>query len=142
MWLVVRFAAPMQMPFRFRTVRAKLTALVALSIVVMVATIPILSWLLHNQLIEEVDDRVEEAKKSFDTELADDISDLKLTVDVMMADDDAQRALKTRDALTAYKMGDIFAHLYPELDIVFFDADGKVLTQLGVTAPPERVDSI
>lgn len=140
MWIHVRFVAPM--PIRLRTVRAKLTALVALSIVVMVATIPILSWLLHNQLIEEVDDRVEESKKAFETELDDDTSDITLTVRVMMADDDAQRALQTKDALTARKMGQVFASLYPELDIVFGDAQGRVLAQLGVTAPPDRVDSI
>jgi adenylate cyclase len=130
------------MPIKLRSVRAKLTALVALSVVVMVATIPILSWLLHNQLIEEVDDRVEEAKKAFETELDDDVSDLTLTVRVMMSDDDAQRALKEKDAATARKMAQVFASLYPELDIVFGDADGNVLTQLGVTAPPDRVDSI
>jgi len=130
------------MPIRLRTVRAKLTALVGLSVVVMLATFPILSWLLHNQLIEEVGDRVEEARKSFDTELDDDISDLTLTVRVMMSDDDAQRALQTKDAATAVKMAQIYASLYPELDIVFGDAEGNVLTQLGVTAPPDRVDSI
>ena len=127
---------------RLRTVRAKLTALVGLSIVVMAAAIPILSWLLHNQLIEEVDDRSEEAKKAFETELEDDVGDLTLTVRVMMADDDAQRALQTKDAATARRMGMVFASLYPELDIVFGDADGNVLAQLGVTAPPDRVDSI
>ena len=47
------------MPFRLPTVRAKLTALVSLSVVVMLAALPVLSWLLHRQLVDEVDDRVD-----------------------------------------------------------------------------------
>ncbi|GAC1545584.1 MAG: hypothetical protein NVS3B10_09650 [Polyangiales bacterium] len=132
--------APMLL--RFRTVRRKLTALVALSIVVMLATIPLLSWLLHRQLIDEVDDRVVEAQRAFETELDDDISDLTLTVRVMMADDDVQRALKDGDASFAQRTGQTFSSLYPELDVVFSGPDGAVLTQLGVTAPPDRVGSI
>ena len=50
---------------RLRTVRAKLTALVALSIVAMLATLPLLSWMLREQLVDEVDDRVADAEKSF-----------------------------------------------------------------------------
>ena len=52
-------AAPLLLhhPFMFRrlrTVRAKLTALVSLSVVVMLAALPVLSWLLHRQLVDEV----------------------------------------------------------------------------------------
>ena len=59
-----------------RTVKAKLTALVGLSIVVMLAALPILSWILHRQMLDEVDDRVVDARKSFLTELEDDLADL------------------------------------------------------------------
>ena len=130
------------MLFRFTTVRAKLTALVALSIVVMLATIPVLSWLLHKQLVDEVDDRVEESEKSFQSELDDDLADLTLTVHVMAADDDLTRALVAKDAKAATAIAKVFAEIYPELDVVLGDADGNVLAQLGVTAAPDRIDSI
>ena len=44
------------------TVRAKLTALVLLSVFAMLATLPVLSWMLHAQLIAAVDDRVADAE--------------------------------------------------------------------------------
>ncbi len=130
------------MSIRLRTVRGKLTALVALSVVVMLATIPVLSWLLHRQLIDEVDDRVVEAERSFQTELDDDLNEMTLTARIMAVDEETALALKTHDAVLALELANEFARVYPELDIVFGDAEGKVLAQLGVTAPPDRIDSI
>ena len=130
------------MPLRLRTVRAKLTALVALSVVVMFAAIPVLSWLLHRQLVDEVDDRVTEAEKSFQAELDDDVSGLQLTVRIMAADGDTAKALTAHDVEGARAIAKEFVALYPELDVVFGDAQGNVLTQLGITAAPERIDSI
>ena len=130
------------MPLRLRTVRAKLTALVALSVVVMFAAIPVLSWLLHRQLVDEVDDRVTEAEKSFQAELDDDVAGLQLTVRIIATDSDTTKALTAHDVAAARAIADDFVALYPELDIVFGDAEGNVLTQLGITAAPERIDSI
>ena len=130
------------MLFRLSTVRAKLTALVALSVVVMFAAIPLLSWLLHRQLVDEVDDRVVDAEKSFQSELDDDLADLQLSVRLIATDGDTTRALANHDAEGARAIAAQFTALYPELDVVFGDADGKVLTQLGITSAPERIDSI
>jgi adenylate cyclase len=130
------------MPFQLKSVRAKLAVLVLSSIGVMLVVLPILSTILHNQLIDEVDNRVEDAKAGFQSELNDDLLDQDLTVRVMVGDSDTERALKTRDAAAARTLAGVFASVYPEMDIVLADTDGKVLTQLGVTAPPERIDSI
>ncbi len=59
---------------RLRTVRAKLTALVSLSAVVMVAALPVLSWLLHRQLVDEVGSRVTDAERAFQSELEDKVT--------------------------------------------------------------------
>ena len=83
---------------RLPTVRAKLTALVATTVVTMLATLPVLSWLLHKQLIDEVDNRVEEANKSFQQELKDDLDDLALAAKVLAADGDTRRFLVAKDA--------------------------------------------
>ncbi len=56
------------MLMRLPTVRAKLTALVATTAVLMVATLPVLSWLLHRQLVDEIDNRVEGASRAFEQE--------------------------------------------------------------------------
>ena len=83
------------MRFRLPTVRAKLTALVSLSVVVMLAALPVLSWLLHRQLVDEVDDRVTDAERAFQTELDDDLADLTLASRILSADG------ATRGAITA-----------------------------------------
>jgi adenylate cyclase len=104
--------------------------------------LPVLSYVMHRQLLDEVDNRVDDAKAGFQTELNDDLLDQELTLRVMAADDDVERALATRDVKTAHELASVFASVYPEMDIVLADVDGRVLTQLGVTAPPERIDSI
>ena len=43
------------MNFRLTTVRAKLTVLVAFSALVTFTALPVLSWIMHRQLIDEVD---------------------------------------------------------------------------------------
>jgi adenylate cyclase len=130
------------MAFRIQTVKAKLTVLVASTLGVVIVVLMVLSWLLHQQVLDEVDNRVDDAKAGFQTELADDMSDQTLTLRIMAADADVVRALSTRDMKAAHDIASIFEGVYPELDIILADSDGKVLTQLGVTSPPERIDSI
>src|SRR5580658_10186618 len=81
------------MRFRLPTVRAKLTALVLLSVVVMLAALPVLSWLLHSQLTDEVNDRVGSAERAFQTELDDDLADLTLASRVLAAGGLTARAI-------------------------------------------------
>jgi adenylate cyclase len=130
------------MAFKMNTVRGKLTVLVASTLGVVLVVLLLLSWLLHRQVLDEVDNRVDDAKAGFQTELADDMADQSLTLRVMAADVDVVRALSSRDMKAAHDVAAIFESVYPELDIILADADGKVLTQLGVTSPPERIDSI
>jgi adenylate cyclase len=130
------------MTFQLRTVRGKLTVLVASTLGVVIVVVMVLSWLLHRQVLDEVDNRVDDAKAGFQTELEDDMADQTLTLKVMAADEDVVKALATRDMRGAHEIAGVFASVYPELDIVLADAEGRVLTQLGVTAPPERIDSI
>ncbi len=128
--------------FSIRTVRAKLTVLVASTLGVVICAVLVLSWLLHRQVLDEVDNRVDDAKAGFQSELNDDMADQTLTLRVMAADEAVVRALATKDTRAAHEVASIFASVYPELDIILADAEGNVLTQLGVTQPPERIDSI
>ena len=66
-----------------RTVRQKLTALVAFSAVAPLVILPMLAWVMHRQLVDEVDDRVPAAIRGFDEELTDDLKDLDVTARVM-----------------------------------------------------------
>jgi adenylate cyclase len=124
---------------RLRTVKAKLTTLVGLSIVVMLAALPILSWLLHRQMLDEVDDRATDAKKSFVAELEDDLADVSLASRVLAHDEIVMRAIATHDAAAARARALDFNAVYPELDLVFVDASGEVVAQLGVQSPPAKL---
>jgi adenylate cyclase len=124
---------------RLPTVRAKLTALVSLSAVVMLAALPVLSWLLHRQLVDEVDDRVTDAERAFQSELDDDIADLTLASRVLAADGATQRALQHHDAVRARRLAQVFLDVYPDLDVLLLEPDGQVLAQVGCEHPPERV---
>src|SRR5215831_373862 len=103
---------------RLKTVRAKLTMLVALSIVMMLAALPVLSWLLRRQLIDEVDDRVSEATHSFRSELEDDLGDLTIAARVLATSPDTARALGQGDKRAALELARTFLGVYPAIDIL------------------------
>jgi adenylate cyclase len=130
------------MLLRLKTVRAKLTTLVAMSIVMMVAVLPVLSWLLHRQLVDEVDDRVTEAEKSFRAELQDDLADMTLTARILATDPDTVQALAGSDETEAMRIANLFLGVYPSVDILFVDRHGKVLASVGCTTPMEHLRGI
>jgi adenylate cyclase len=130
------------MALRLSTVRAKLTALVALSVVVMLAALPVLSWLLHKQLVDEVDDRVTDAENAFQTELDDDLADLTLAGRVLAADGATSRAVQRRDPQRARQLAQVFVDVYPDIDVLVLQPDGHVLAQMGCQHPPDAVDGI
>ena len=130
------------MLLRLPTVRAKLTALVSLSVVVMLAALPVLSWLLHQQLVDEVDDRVTDAEKAFQTELDDDLSDLTLASRILSADGATTRAIQDRDVAHARALAQIFVGVYPNIDVLLVQSDGHLLTQVGCDHPPDDVSIV
>jgi adenylate cyclase len=127
---------------RLRTVRAKLTALVALSVVVMLAALPVLSWLLHRQLVDEVGDRVSDAERGFQTELDDDLADLTLASRVLADDGATIHAVARHDAGRARHLAQMFVDVYPSIDVLLVEEGGQVLAQVGVEHPPDRIEAI
>ena len=117
--------------FRLRTVRRKLLALVGLSIVVTLAMLPVLGWLLHEQLLEEANDRVRNARRAYQAELEDDITDLELASVLLSNDPDVQRAIREGDAKAAEEQTADFAKLYPDIDVVFLKKDGTRVARVG-----------
>src|SRR5580693_8053360 len=98
---------------RLKTVRAKLTALVSMSAVVMLAALPVLSWLLHRQLVDEVDDRVTEAERAFQTDLDDDLADLTLASRILSGDGATEHSIQRHDAARATQLAHVFIDVYP-----------------------------
>ncbi len=130
------------MLLRLPTVRAKLTALVALSAVVMLAALPVLSWLLHRQLVDEVDDRVRDAERAFQTELDDDLADLALASRILSADGATASAIERKDEGRARQLAQVFVSVYPNIDVLLVQAGGHVLAQVGCEHPPDVVNSV
>ncbi len=120
------------------TVKTKLTGLALLSIVVMFAGLPLLSWLLHRQMLDEVNERVVDARQSFLTELDDDLADLTLASRILAEDERTQRALETHDAARAQKTAQILASIYPSLDVLLFDTNG-LIGQVGCDSPVKQL---
>jgi adenylate cyclase len=127
---------------RLTTVRAKLTTLVSLSAVAMLVALPVLSWLLHRQLVDEVDGRVTDAERAFQTELDDDIADLTLASRVLTGDGATALAIEHRDADRARQLAQLFVEIYPNIDVLVVQGDGRVLAQVGCAHPPTHVDEI
>jgi adenylate cyclase len=121
------------------TVRRKLTALVAFSAAAALVVLPVLSWLMHRQLIDEVDSRVPEAINGFEQELGDDILDLDVTAIAIAEQAATEAALGAHDEAALAKIARPFRDAYPDLDLLFFDGDGKLLHQFGCASPRQTM---
>ncbi len=113
------------------TVRRKLTALVAFSAAAALVLLPVLSWMMHRQLIDQADDRVPQAISGFQEEMSDDIKDLDVSGIAIAEQPGTETALAAGDRDTLNKIAQPFRDSYPDLDFLFFDRDGKLIHQLG-----------
>ncbi|CAN5419185.1 hypothetical protein BH11MYX1_BH11MYX1_48610 [soil metagenome] len=123
------------MRFRLTTVRKKLTALVALSAIVMLAALQVLSWIMERQVVAQINDRVPAAVHGFGLELSDDLRNLATIVDQLASQAEVRDALVRRDAVAVEKLGTIFHTAYPHIDFVFFDAMGQHFAETEVDHP-------
>jgi adenylate cyclase len=124
---------------KMKTVRMKLFALVGISLTIILASIGVLRWLLHEQLFEEVNDRVEEAHKAFQEELDDDIDDATVAARVIATSSDTRAAMIAKDPIKAKALGETFLAVYPDIDILFVAPDATVITSLGCDNPPNTL---
>ncbi len=127
---------------RFRTVRAKLTALVAMSGLVLLAALPLLFLAMHEQLVGEADDRVEVAEEAFAAELEDGMHDLRLAAELIATDSDTQRAIEARDRQALHAITAAFRREYPEMDLLFAAPGGEVLAHPGCESAPGQLARI
>jgi len=126
---------------RLNTVRAKLATLVALPVLVTVAALPVLSWLIEKQLVEQADERIVDGERAFRAEVKDSLLDLQLASTVLATDSGTLAAFAAHDAAALRVVGQQFEAVYPELDILFFDGAGKLVTQLGCDHPLDALGS-
>lgn len=117
------------------TVRAKLTTLVGLSALATLAALPLLHWLMTRELVDVVDDRVPEAVRGFDVELIDDIHDLEAATKSLGDSDDLQKALEAESSVAAVDELKVFHDAYPGTAFIVYAPSGKLLAQVGLTAP-------
>ncbi len=117
------------------SVRAKLMGLVALSALAPLAAMPLLNWLMRDALVAQVDDRVEDAEKEFALELADDVTDLTLAARMRALDPATKTALLAHDVQALHRVAKQFHDVYPDFDVLFYDAAGQLVTSLGCAHP-------
>jgi adenylate cyclase len=122
----------------FGTVRRKLTALVVFSALSAMVAVPIVSWQMREELIDRIDDRVPEAVRGFDQELADDVTDLETTSRALSEQEGVQRGLREHDVVRLLKAAEPFRDAYPDIDVVFYDAEGALVTTVGCAKPLEH----
>jgi adenylate cyclase len=114
------------------TVRRKLTALVVFPALAALVVLPLLWWLMHRELIDQIDDRVPEAIHGFDEELGDDLRDMDATARVL--------ALGSFEQLEALALP--FHDAYPDLDVVVYDAQGRLVKAVGCSAPQPQLPKV
>jgi adenylate cyclase len=121
-----------------RTVRAKLTTLVALSAIAALAALPLLHWLMTRQLVDVVDDRVPDAIRGFELELDDDVKDLGVGVHALADSEDLAKALAAKDSDKAAAELRIWHETYPNIGLVAFAADGTRVADAGLPSKEAR----
>src|SRR5205814_4219781 len=95
------------------TVRRKLTALVVFSALSAMVAVPIVSWQMRTELIDRIDDRVPEAVRGFDQELADDLADLVTTGRALAEEEVVARGITEHDVAALQRAGEPFRDAYP-----------------------------
>jgi len=121
------------------TVRRKLTALVGFSALAAIAILPILWWLMHHELIDTARERVPDVTNGLNEEIADDIQDLDVTASSVASDGDTILALTKHDPKMLDEVTNAFRKAYPDLDILIFDADRKLIANYGCEAPQQKL---
>src|SRR5262249_34676400 len=91
------------------------------------------------QLVDEVDARIPEAIAGFEQELTDDVVDLDVSATAIAGEAATAAALAARDSAALAAIAKPFHDAYPDLDILFFDSDGKLLYQVGCQTPRPAV---
>jgi adenylate cyclase len=125
-----------------KTVRRKLLALVALSAGVMVIALPVLGYQGKKQLLSDAADRVDASESSFEAELIDDVTALRLSAQVIAADEETANAIHNGDEKAALAEAQRFAAAWPHLDVLMFDGSGKLVAQVGCDRPRSGLGSL
>lgn len=128
--------------FRLNTVRAKLTLLVALSALATLATLPVLSWMMNRQLVDQVGDRVPQAIRTFRLELRNTLRTVSMEAERISRTGPTVNALREHDSAAAGAVLDPFHKAHPELGVALYDKEGALLAQRGFKAPPARTSEI
>ena len=124
------------------SIRAKLALLVVLPLVLLGGALPILSSIQHKELIEAADDQVEDAERAFLAEMEDDLTDLHLAARIVATHDKTERAMRDGSIKEALQVAQIFASLYPRLDLTLATRDGRVLGDVGPTNTPGQLNEM
>ncbi|HEX7701141.1 MAG TPA: adenylate/guanylate cyclase domain-containing protein [Kofleriaceae bacterium] len=100
-----------------------------------IAILPILWWLMHHELIDQARERVPDVVNGLNEEISDDIQDLDVTGNAIAEDGDTIVALANHDQKALDTVVRPFRTAYPDLDILIFGTDRKLIAQYGCDSP-------
>jgi adenylate cyclase len=92
--------------------------------------------------MDSADDQVQDAERAFSAEMVDDLADLHLAARIVASSEKTARALRDREPREALEVANLFASLYPRLDIILALHDGRVLGDVGPTETPGNLAEI
>jgi adenylate cyclase len=125
------------MKLRLTTVRAKLTALVGLSALATLTALPVLSWLMGREIVEQVAARVPEAVRGFDLELESNLKDLETIVEQLAMEPEMAAALRSKSEAEVLRVSRVFRDAYPRFSLVFYDPDDRHIAHTQMRHPPD-----
>jgi adenylate cyclase len=131
----VVFSGPMKL--RLTTVRAKLTALVGLSALTTLTALPVLSWLMSREIVEQVAARVPEAVRGFDLELDGNLKDLETVVEQLAIEPEMAAALRAKSEAEVLRVSRVFREAYPRFSLVFYDPNDHHIAHTQMRQPPD-----
>lgn len=110
-----------------RSVRGKLLLVVAICLLPAMGATLVISGLYRHAQRALALDRIALAREAFNTELADDISDLRVAAQLLASDPDVARELAAQDRAILLNHIDDFTQVYPQMRVLLVGASGDVL---------------
>ncbi len=127
---------------RLHTVRQKLIALVGLSFIVIVAALFALQWVLQEQVSHEATSRVVNGSYAFEDSVQEQIGDLDIVAHVLGTSTGIKDGIQKNDPAKVARIAQRYFDAYPNMDMLFVEPGGAIITQLGCEDPPATIDAI
>ena len=127
---------------RLRSVRFKMTALVALVAVAALLSVVALWWIVERNLLFQARARVPATVRGFATELDDELRVVENLARQVASMESVAQAVRQRDDGTAAALVRRARKAHPHLDLLLFDVAGRLVATVGIERPTESAQAL